>query len=222
MKQYDFAKEDVVPEDESRVMVIMVGLPRSGKSTIVNSLYKDCRIIPVSQDDVRRSIGIRYTSESTWLVQNMVEAFARLLMIRGLSVVVDNVNLTRDRREKWYSLAKEYGYAVEVRVVHVMDEVEHSRRLTKSDFPEHTIEIMKRTLEPITKEEFQEHNLTVLEYDHWGNMLSLKFEPEGVDKLRFRSGISGMLYGNPKAAGSVSQILMGDKVYNLVTSKEEA
>ncbi len=83
-------------------LVVMVGLPRSGKSTVVDRDYLSQGYAVVCPDEVRRAIhGQRFVaSAERWVwatVFTMVDALRR----RGCRVVVDACNVTREHRKPW-------------------------------------------------------------------------------------------------------------------------
>lgn len=73
-------------------MIIMCGLPGSGKSTYANGLEKEYSII--NQD----IIGNR----------NKCVQLTKLLLSENKSVIIDRTNITKFQRNIWIKLAKEY------------------------------------------------------------------------------------------------------------------
>lgn len=87
----------------------MIALPRSGKSTYVRENFKGIPV--VSADQIRLLVhGKRFAAEQeqkVWWVRNIM---LRALLEQGLDVVVDQTNLTKERRRPLINLAREYGY----------------------------------------------------------------------------------------------------------------
>jgi len=80
---------------------MMVGLPRSGKSTIVKAL--GCPI--VNPDSIRLALhGQRYQAEAEPMVWAIAKYMVKSLFLAGHeTVVLDATNLTQVRREEWIS-----------------------------------------------------------------------------------------------------------------------
>lgn len=79
-------------------IIIMVGYPASGKSTIANSIASTYNYVIANQDTLK--------TKSNCL------KFVRQNLSANKSVVVDNTNRDKKTRNEWISLAKKYNYKV--------------------------------------------------------------------------------------------------------------
>ena len=80
--------------DEEQEIILMVGLPASGKSTIAKRIAKDYGYKRVNQDEMKTKAKV-YKAIRTYLRQ-------------GKSVVVDNTNLDPARRDEIIKIAQEH------------------------------------------------------------------------------------------------------------------
>lgn len=87
---------------ENARLIVMVGLPRSGKTTIVRKHYKPRGYAIVCPDLVRRAIhGQRFIAETEPFVWATVYAMVDSLLLAGCRVVVDAAHSTKVRRAPW-------------------------------------------------------------------------------------------------------------------------
>lgn len=83
-------------------LVVLVGLPRSGKTTVVKSFYKGNGYAVVCPDLVRRAIhGERFNERAEPFVWATVYAMVDALLLAECLVVVDATNITEKRRAPW-------------------------------------------------------------------------------------------------------------------------
>jgi predicted kinase len=100
-------------EINDREIIIMVGLPRSGKTTFCKKYLSDR--VRISPDDIRLAIhGKPYIQSAEPLVWAIAETFARAAWIGGAKIVIDATNTTEKRRATWTALANDlratYGF----------------------------------------------------------------------------------------------------------------
>jgi predicted kinase len=87
-------------------LVLLCGLPRSGKSTWVKNNKKDA--IVVSLDEIRKEIfGHQFHGPSEYFVMGIAKSMVRLLLAQHKSVIVDATNVRRQWRAEWENLAEE-------------------------------------------------------------------------------------------------------------------
>lgn len=132
---------------------IMVGLPRSGKSTYVER-YKGLKAI-VSADQLRYLVyGQRFWGpgeDMMWAIRKIV---LTMLMEQGIDIVIDETNTTAARRKPIIEMAKKYGYFVEAVVINTPEEVCIERAQAEGD--EKIIPVIERMAvqyEPVLPDE---------------------------------------------------------------------
>ncbi len=108
----------------SRVMVINIGLPGSGKSSRAEQLVRDAtaegKTAIIHSTDTYFIIDGVYKFEPArlWECHSRNRRATEQSLKDGIDVViVDNTNLIREHREVYSKLAEEYGYAVQMQVV---------------------------------------------------------------------------------------------------------
>lgn len=111
-----------------KVITLMCGLPRSGKSTWVKE--NKTNEVVVSADEFRFLVyNQRFWSGGEPLMWSIREMFLKMLMKQGIDIIVDETNTTKDRRAPIISLAKEYGYTIQCQVIQTNREVCMDRAL---------------------------------------------------------------------------------------------
>lgn len=88
-------------EGRKPVLIAMVGLPRSGKSTIVKQLSKEWRAPIVKKDDIRLALhGQIYKSEAEPMVRAISKIMIHSLFLSGHEVVIaDETHYSRVARD---------------------------------------------------------------------------------------------------------------------------
>lgn len=83
------------------LLIAMVGLPRSGKSTIVKNLAKTLRAPVVRKDDIRLALhGLRYESLAEDFVRAIAKVMVRSLFLSGSPVIIaDETHYSRAARD---------------------------------------------------------------------------------------------------------------------------
>lgn len=91
-------------------MIIMCGLPCSGKSTLIKNRLVNLGYAVVSPDNIRLSLhGQQFCQNAEPFVWATAEVMARSLLIGGNDVVIDATNINKQRRKLWINLAKEFN-----------------------------------------------------------------------------------------------------------------
>ena len=78
----------------NKELIVMIGLPGSGKSTYVNQHLSNYQVI--CADDVRLSLGYVFEPKIEPIVHFICETTIRSYFIRGLPIVVDETNTRID------------------------------------------------------------------------------------------------------------------------------
>ncbi len=126
--------------------VLMVGLPRSGKSTYVDRELSAYQL--VCPDDIRKGLGVIHDKRLEPFVWAVVETQIRALMERGRPVVLDATNTMEHVRKRWIDLAKSYNYTVRLIWIDTPLSV-CLERAQRDNFPEH---VLLRMYEQLKKE----------------------------------------------------------------------
>src|SRR5262245_17860145 len=103
---YDSAGRQVPSRQQH--MVIMVGLPKSGKTTRAREKYQRNGFTRICPDDLRMALyGQRFIATMERFVWAIAETVCRALLLGGHNVVIDATNLTIEGRKRWLLLAHE-------------------------------------------------------------------------------------------------------------------
>lgn len=98
------------------VITIMVGLPRSGKSTYVNKNYQNTPVI--SADQLRLVIyGQRFWKDGEDLVWTFRKKMLQVLLQQKIDIVIDETNTIERNRSSIINMAIEHGYTVNAVVI---------------------------------------------------------------------------------------------------------
>jgi len=91
------------------LIICMMGLPRSGKSTKARLLSEKCGIPIVNRDSIRLALhGQRFVTLAEPMVKAISGIMVNALFIAGHhTVIVDETNVRRSTRDFWASLNKD-------------------------------------------------------------------------------------------------------------------
>lgn len=130
-------------------LIVMVGLPLSGKTTIVNAEYLPKGYAVVCPDLVRVAIhGQRFIASAEPFVWATVYAMVDSLLAAGCKVVVDGCHTTKKRREPW---VKRNAVFREVKTSHQECLYRAERKFDPEIMP--TIDRMADQFEPLDSDE---------------------------------------------------------------------
>jgi predicted kinase len=140
---------DAEREDHVNLLVMTVGLPRSGKST-----WARTRGYPVvCPDAIRLALhGTAFISDSEPMVWTLARYMVKSLFLAGHTIVIlDAVNSTRKRRDEWKSPSWKRRYQV-------MKTSKEECLRRAENFPDliPIIERMAAQFEPVTMEEWDD------------------------------------------------------------------
>ncbi len=137
-------RKDIV--NNKQEIIVMVGLPLSGKSTVVDNMVKtpfSDHFTIVCPDDVRMALyGQEYVKTGEKFVWATVDVMIRSLLLRGQSVIVDATNKSKWERQQWYKLAQEFG--IPLRIIHVSTSAKECVRRAEESGRTEMIEVIER------------------------------------------------------------------------------
>lgn len=96
----------------SPVLVVMMGLPGTGKSAVAEAIARDIGAPVLSVDPIEAAMlrwGIRREHGSGYAAYEVAHAIARSQLELGQSAVIDAVNGVETARAWWRDLAAEFG-----------------------------------------------------------------------------------------------------------------
>lgn len=103
-----------------KTILLLVGLPGSGKSTWTNAFLRTERFQLVCRDDIRATYGVdgHNTNGLTEIVEKNVQMVASAMLeahlMRGLDVVLDETHTSIENVRRIRKIAYQYNYAVHV------------------------------------------------------------------------------------------------------------
>ncbi|MBB3912845.1 AAA family ATPase [Rhizobium fabae] len=166
------------------MLIILGGLPGSGKTTVARALARRLGAVHVRVDTIEHAIRASSDPSRDIGPAGYVVAYgvAEDNLTLGGVVIADSVNPLEITRDAWLAVAARSGVtAVEIEVI-CSDKIEHPRR----------VETRKTDVEGLIKPTWQQVVDRV--YDDWGNRptivdTAVKDPPEIVDALIVRLGI---------------------------------
>lgn len=106
--------------DGKKIMLLLVGLPGSGKSTIASKLVSD-GWKRINWDDLRKEMpGYtpgKFNKNRERDMQKYSHRLAREAAIAGYNIVIDNTNLNPKTRNEWAVLAEEIGVQIQIQLM---------------------------------------------------------------------------------------------------------
>lgn len=88
---------------------MMVGLPRSGKSTLANEMSKELGYPIVCPDDIRLALhGQAFVPEAEPMVWAIAKVMVASLFRRHDDVILDSCMVTKARRDEWKKYKRKF------------------------------------------------------------------------------------------------------------------
>jgi len=112
-------------------LIIIAGLPGSGKSTVAESLAENLAVPLFSVDPIESSIiksGLKRSFETGLAAYLVAEALAGEQLKRGLSVIIDAVNPVQEARDMWHNLVRKH-HATLIIIECVLERELHQERI---------------------------------------------------------------------------------------------
>lgn len=101
--QKETKKFEFIPQQKE--MIVMIGIPGSGKSTFVQKYLVPHQYEIINRDTIS-------TKGDTFKTMTLCLNECSKYLKSGISIVIDNTNPTIDARQKFISLAKKYNYNI--------------------------------------------------------------------------------------------------------------
>ncbi|MCU1397159.1 MAG: hypothetical protein JWN62_268 [Acidimicrobiales bacterium] len=117
-------------------LIVMSGVPGTGKSTLAGSVARDLRATVVSKDVIEAALwrrGIGREQNSFGISHEIVTALADEALRRGQHAVIDTVATTEDVRREWRDVARRTESAFVVVLCVCSDVALHRSRLVDRD-----------------------------------------------------------------------------------------
>jgi predicted kinase len=114
------------------VLIVMSGLPGSGKSTIAERIAAQLQIPIFSVDPIEAAMleaGMQQGFETGLAAYLVAATLASEHLKLGISVVIDAVNAEEEGKNTWRELGRTYGLDLIVLEVVVSDQALHRRRI---------------------------------------------------------------------------------------------
>ena len=105
----------MLKSDGEKVLVLLVGIPASGKSTLARQLIAQTAFVHLNTDSIREELtgdeGCQDYEDQVWAT---FQARFDNALATGGSILVDNMNITRDKRRTMTIPAEKLGYKVKL------------------------------------------------------------------------------------------------------------
>jgi len=135
----------------SPYVIIMVGVPRSGKTTIVNNLYHTLKCSIICKDDIRRYLGVRYSEDLEDKVKEIYWGMIGSMLLRGQNIILDECHHIQKKRIEIIEFIRRHGGRPYICEIERVPYSELKRRCKKTDFP---LEVLERFLESYEKPDY--------------------------------------------------------------------
>ena len=160
MKFYNFINEK---EDIRKEIILLIGLPASGKSTYISKMKGKYTIVSndLYTEKIAKKLKITYAEAFKKInkndtLNNTRKEFDKALS-KGRNIIVDNTNMTIGQRS-YYTKSTSEDYK-KIALIFKIDDAELKKRLEKRGedtgkvIPWEVIERMKKIYQPPTKKE---------------------------------------------------------------------
>lgn len=95
---------------KSPELIILTGLPASGKNTWIKKFLKNHSHVVVELDEIRHEIfGHQFHRNAEPFIIAYAKTMVMLLLKQGKSVIINSTAVTNDIRNQWINLGKQYS-----------------------------------------------------------------------------------------------------------------
>ena len=118
------------------MLIILSGLPGTGKSAVADAIARALRLPVISVDPIESAIlraGIAPSFETGLAAYLVAATLADGIMAAGLDTVIDAVNSVEYARDLWRALARKHDVEMRIIVCNVSDGSVHAARLASRD-----------------------------------------------------------------------------------------
>ena len=118
--------------NKSLKIIVISGLPGSGKSTVAEGLSQTLKMPVFSVDPIESSViksGIKRSFETGLAAYLVAETLADEQLKHGISVIVDAVSPVKEARNMWKNLSKKYRAHLFVVECICSDSASHKNRI---------------------------------------------------------------------------------------------
>jgi predicted kinase len=154
-------------------LVLMCGLPGSGKSTIANNYFLDKKIMEdvyiLNRDKIREMLCGTYQNYdfnpfNELLVVEITKDIIKKLIILNKSIILDETNLMKSKRKDWIDFVKDIKYDIKIKCLFVNTDVEickhrrnkNTKGITEINYWDKIIDEMNNSFDIPDENEFDE------------------------------------------------------------------
>lgn len=109
-------------------VILLCGLPGSGKTTLSKKLESEEGAIRLCPDDWMEEMGISlWDSKAREGIEQRFWRLAQYLALQGVTSILENGFWSKQERDGYLKTAREKGFQIELRALHIPKEEAHKR-----------------------------------------------------------------------------------------------
>ena len=123
-------------------ILLLKGLPSSGKTTYAKSLSDKSDVVRLSKSDIRKMLGVQWDSEIEHIVEDMQYRAAEAAIDWGYAVILDDTNFNPEHEKAFRKLAKDHQIPFKVKDMETSLEVcleRNDKKVGRKKVPESAI-----------------------------------------------------------------------------------